>query len=223
MPYRILVQGRKDLLRQSGDRAQSDWGIDTWRYKARTYLKLVHYLVMAESLEPTVTMRPLLLEDWTSIHEWSQLEDVYRFQVWGPNSLDETLHFVEVALTEAALKPRTRFVWAAEDSDHRVIGIAELRTRDAHSGRGEVSYIVHPDRWRNGYATRMASWVIAFAFAELEMHRVEATCDPRNAASAAVLRKVGMTYEGRSREVLKIRDGWRDSEIFSILKAEWTQ
>ncbi|GLX06180.1 hypothetical protein Misp03_31070 [Microbispora sp. NBRC 16548] len=53
------------------------------------------------------------------------------------------------------------------------------------------------------------------------MHRVYATCDPRNTASAAVLNKLGMTYEGHLRHTMKLRDGWRDSAIFSILATEW--
>lgn len=166
-------------------------------------------------------MRPLLLDDWPSIHEWSQLEDVYRYQVWGPNSPNETRQFVEMALSDATIVPRSRYVRTAVNSDDRIIGIAELRLRDNGSGRADVSYIVHPTYWRRGYATKMASWVIDFAFVELAVHRVEAKCDPRNEASAAVLRKVGMNYEGRSREVLMIRDGWRDSELFGVLRAEW--
>jgi RimJ/RimL family protein N-acetyltransferase len=46
--------------------------------------------------------------------------------------------------------------------------------------------------------------------------------DPRNSASAAVLRKSGMKYEGRSRENLKLRDGWRDSDWFCVLEDEWS-
>lgn len=167
-------------------------------------------------------MRELRVGDWPSIHEWSQLEDVYRYQMWGPNSPDETRGFVETAITESARSPRVRYIWAAEVSSLQVIGIAELRVHDSTSRRGEVSYIVHPDFWRRGYGTRMARWVIEFAFTELEMHRVEATCDPRNKASAAVLQKNGMQYEGRSRENLKLRDGWRDSDRFSILEDEWS-
>jgi RimJ/RimL family protein N-acetyltransferase len=30
-----------------------------------------------------------------------------------------------------------------------------------------------------------------------------------------------MTYEGRMRQTLLIRDGWRDSKIYSILEREW--
>jgi RimJ/RimL family protein N-acetyltransferase len=47
-----------------------------------------------------------------------------------------------------------------------------------------------------------------------------ATCDPRNVASARVLEKVGMTYEGRMRHTLLLRDGWRDSDVYSILETD---
>ena len=177
---------------------------------------------MAEPLRLEISMRALRFEDWPSIHEWSQLEDVYRFQVWGPNTSNVvTRKFVEVAIGQASDIPRTRFVWTAVNSDSQVIGIAELRLHDVRSGRAEVSYTVHPKYWGLGCATQMAGWVTEFAFAELSMHRVEATCDSRNAASAAVLRKIGMSHEGRLRENQLIRDGWRDSELFSILESEW--
>jgi len=50
---------------------------------------------------------------------------------------------------------------------------------------------------------------------------VAATCDPRNEASAVVLAKIGMIYEGRLRHSIRIRDGWRDSDIYGILASEW--
>ena len=36
-----------------------------------------------------------------------------------------------------------------------------------------------------------------------------------------MLGKLGMMYEGRLRHTMLIRDGWRDSEMFSILADEW--
>jgi RimJ/RimL family protein N-acetyltransferase len=53
------------------------------------------------------------------------------------------------------------------------------------------------------------------------LHRIFATCDPRNVASRRVLTKIGMTHEGRMRETLLIRDGWRDSDVYAILKHEF--
>jgi ribosomal-protein-alanine N-acetyltransferase len=57
----------------------------------------------------------------------------------------------------------------------------------------------------------------------MDLHRVMATCDPRNLASTAVLTKVGMTFEGRLRHTMEIRDAWRDPSIFSILADEWRE
>ena len=38
----------------------------------------------------------------------------------------------------------------------------------------------------------------------------------------ALLKKVGMAYEGRTRETIRIRDGWRDSNLYAILCHEIT-
>jgi RimJ/RimL family protein N-acetyltransferase len=35
------------------------------------------------------------------------------------------------------------------------------------------------------------------------------------------MEKIGMGYEGRLREVMLIRDGWRDSLVYAILADEW--
>ncbi|WTE08870.1 GNAT family N-acetyltransferase [Streptomyces uncialis] len=52
------------------------------------------------------------------------------------------------------------------------------------------------------------------------LHRIHATCDPRNVASARVLSKLGMTHVGRLRHTARLRDGWGDSDVFSILDQE---
>lgn len=71
-----------------------------------------------------------------------------------------------------------------------------------------------------GIATAIGTELLHFAFDSLKLHRVAASCDPRNEASAAVLRKIGMAWEGRLRDTIELRDGWRDSDLFSILAGE---
>lgn len=67
----------------------------------------------------------------------------------------------------------------------------------------------------------MAHLLVNFGFKELNLHRIYATCDPRNGASAKVLEKIGMVKEGRLRENLLIKGGWRDSFVYGILEHEW--
>ncbi len=72
-----------------------------------------------------------------------------------------------------------------------------------------------------GYATEVSKLLIEFGFETLNLHRIFATCDLRNVGSYKVLEKIGMTKEGRIREDLLLKDGWRDSLLYSILEQEW--
>ncbi len=102
-----------------------------------------------------------------------------------------------------------------------MVGAGELNIRDFTNRNGEISYIVNPDYWGQGIATDVAKLLIDFGFKELKLHRIYATCDPRNIGSLTVLEKVGMTKEGKIREHLLIKDGWRDSLLYSLLEHEW--
>ena len=125
-------------------------------------------------------------------------------------------------LKTPAEQPRTRFTFAIVTKDNeKMIGAGELTIRDFSNRSGEIAYIVNPDYWGKGIATDVAALLIDFGFSKLKLHRIFATCDPRNIGSSKVLAKVGMTLEGRIREDLLIKDGWRDSLLYSVLEREW--
>lgn len=116
--------------------------------------------------------------------------------------------------------PQWRYAWVAITPGDQVVGIGELRTRAA-TRSGELSYAVHHQHWGRGVGKAIGGLLRDFGFECLALHRVEATCDPRNVASARILHALGMTLEGTLRANLLVRDGWRDSHIFSILEGEW--
>lgn len=127
-------------------------------------------------------------------------------------------------IKDASQEPRTRYVFAIVHKDmESVVGAGELNIRDFTNKNGEIGYIVNPDYWGKGLATDVANLLIDFGFSELKLHRIYATCDPRNIGSSKVLEKVGMTKEGRIRENLLIKGGWRDSLLYSILENEWQE
>ena len=61
--------------------------------------------------------------------------------------------------------------------------------------------------------------VVRYAFEDLELHRVEAACQPDNMASRRVLEKAGFAQEGVARAYLKINGAWRDHLLFAIVNA----
>jgi hypothetical protein len=53
------------------------------------------------------------------------------------------------------------------------------------------------------------------------MHRIYASCDQRNIASAHILEKLKMRKEGLRKENELLRGEWRDSYLYAILEQEW--
>jgi RimJ/RimL family protein N-acetyltransferase len=161
-----------------------------------------------------VELRPLTFADWPAVHDWARRPEACRYQAWGPNTPEQTRAFVRAAVDA----PPTRLVHAVVQDD-RVVGSAELHLRGVH--QGEIAYGVHPAHWGRGLATEVARHLLERGFQRHGLHRISATCDPRNVASGRVLAKIGMTYEGRMRETVLLRDGWRDSDLWAILAHEF--
>jgi RimJ/RimL family protein N-acetyltransferase len=169
-----------------------------------------------------ITLRELARADWPAIHAYASRPEVCRYQPWGPNTPDETVAFVEAAVASAEECPRRRYALAvALQGTDEVIGLMELYVRDVRSGVGEIAWVLRPEYWGQGITMESALALLRFGFDVLGLHRIFATCDPRNVASSRVMEKSGMTYEGRMRETLLIRDGWRDSLMYAILEHEW--
>lgn len=167
-----------------------------------------------------VTLRRIAFDDWAAVHSWARLEEVCRHQPWGPNTEEQTRAFVRAAAEAWSDIPQLRFTYVAHLEDE-LLGVGELRVRSHRHRQGEISYTVHPRVWGRGAGTSIGQELLSRGFADLGLHRIHATCDPRNLASARVLGKLGMTHEGRHRHTTLIRSGWRDSEVFSILDEEW--
>ena len=168
-----------------------------------------------------LTLRPLQPDDWEAVHTWASRSEFCRYQPWGPNTPAASRTFADDAAAAWTQSPQARFPYIA-NHDGQPIGTGELWIRNRDHRQGEIAYGLHPDLWGHGLGTAIGHELLAIGFAQLGLHRIFATCDPRNAGSAGVLRKLGMTREGALRETMLIRDGWRDSKVFSILEQEWT-
>ncbi|MFJ7955816.1 GNAT family N-acetyltransferase [Streptomyces sp. NPDC096319] len=168
----------------------------------------------------SVTLDKIVFEDWPAVHAWASLPEVCRFQSWGPNTEAQTRDFVDLAVAAWSDTPQSRFPYVAR-LGRDVVGMGELHVRSRGQRQGEISYIVHPRVWGQGIGTEIGRHLLAHGFGELGLHRIHATCDPRNLGSSRVLTKIGMTREGHLRHTALLHDGWRDSLVFSALDDEW--
>jgi RimJ/RimL family protein N-acetyltransferase len=92
---------------------------------------------------------------------------------------------------------------------------------EAH-GQGEIGFIAHPAHHGRGYTTEAAQPLLAFAFETLGLHRVVGRLEPRNAASARVLDKLGMRREAHFVENEWVKGEWQSELVYAMLAREWT-
>ncbi|MFG2540125.1 GNAT family N-acetyltransferase [Streptomyces sp. NPDC048511] len=168
----------------------------------------------------SIALNKIAWEDWPAVHAWARLPEACRHQPWGPNTEAQTQDFVDSAVKAWSDTPQRRFPYIAHVG-RETVGMGELHVRSHKQRQGEISYIVHPRLWGQGIGTEIARQLLAHGFGELGLHRIHATCDPRNLSSSRILSKIGMTQEGRLRHTALLHDGWRDSMIFSSLEGEW--
>lgn len=83
-----------------------------------------------------------------------------------------------------------------------------------------VGYWVSSRVAGRGVATAAVALAVAHALGPVGLHRVEATVDPDNAASRAVMGHVGMREEGLLRRYLDINGAWRDHLLYAITAEE---
>jgi ribosomal-protein-alanine N-acetyltransferase len=77
-------------------------------------------------------------------------------------------------------------------------------------------------RWATGGGVATAALALGLdhCFGPVMLHRVEATVRPENAASRAVLAKVGFREEGLLRRYLEVDRAWRDHLLMAITVEE---
>ena len=85
---------------------------------------------------------------------------------------------------------------------------------------GWVGYWVDSAVQGHGVATVAVALALAHALGPVGLHRVEATIDPGNAASRAVVTHLGMREEGLLRRYLDIAGAWRDHVLYAITAEE---
>jgi RimJ/RimL family protein N-acetyltransferase len=87
--------------------------------------------------------------------------------------------------------------WAAEH-ERRLIGHLGVRHLPEIGGT-ELLYLLERPAWGHGFATEGARATISFARNHLGLRYLLALAVPENAASVAVMRRCGFTFEGATR------------------------
>lgn len=151
---------------------------------------------------------------YASIPEFSQ------YDVWGPNSVDDSKAFVAGCIKETSTTPTLRYELAIVLKDEGLlIGGCSLKRSDDSETMASLGFAVNPDFQNNGYATEVAVALIDFGFKILGLSKVLAECDTRNIASYRVMEKAGMSRVGIKQGDREIRGALVDGYHYEIAAA----
>lgn len=127
-----------------------------------------------------------------------------------------------IATHAAAWSRRENLALAICDltAPHELLGSISLHLSLTHS-HGEIGYWIGIPHWGRGFATEAARALMAYAFTELGLHRVQGRHFTRNAASGRVMQKLGMRLEGIHRDAYLRWGQFEDVAAYAILAPEW--
>lgn len=104
----------------------------------------------------------------------------------------------------------------------QLAGVAGFHKIDWGNQKTEIGYWLGASLQGRGLMTQTCRALIAHAFAEWGLHRIEIHCGVGNTKSAAIPKRLGFTREGCIRDAERLADGhFNGLEVFGMLSEEW--
>ncbi|GAA0414752.1 N-acetyltransferase [Acrocarpospora corrugata] len=174
---------------------------------------------------PRLLLRPFETDDVPAAHAFHSLPEVTRYLYWEPRDLDKVRASVEEKSQVRELTDAGQVLALAvcERATGALVGESLLFWHSREHRQGEIGYMFHPAHHGKGYATEAARQMLRLGFDGLELHRITARADGRNAASARVMERLGMRKEAHLIENEMVKGEWTDEIVYAMLRREWDE
>ena len=147
-------------------------------------------------------------------------EDAYEvFE--GLRNQEEFLYYAnkEKVFLEEHLKSLENIDKKYENLDYynKIVGLIALKVMEINDSV-EFSYGIDNRYTGNGYMSEALNCIIDFALNRMDVNRIQGGCCIENKASKRVMEKCNMHHEGILKSYLKLKDGFHDLHMFSLVK-----
>ena len=163
-------------------------------------------------------MHPIDAED---MYDYAKRPEVTKYLLWREH---EDIYFTRDYLNYINRRYALGdfYDWAIiERESRRMIGTCGFTKIDVPNNSAEIGYVLNPDFHRRGFGSEAVKRVMKFGFEELGLNRIEARFMQGNEASLALMKSVGMTFEGYMRDLIFVKGSYRTVGISSILRSEY--
>lgn len=113
------------------------------------------------------------------------------------------------------------FLFPHEDPTRVVGGVRLSMIQQAPAHFCNLGYQLAAEFEGQGYMSEALKAVVAYAFDDLNLHRLHAAYMPHNLRSGKVLRRLGFQVDGFARDYLFIAGAWQDHVLTSLTNPAW--
>lgn len=170
-----------------------------------------------------VILRPFCASDREAFAQYRSDPDVARYQSWeAPYTLEEAAEFIDQMRERQPGIPGQWYQFAIERREKQgIIGDCALHILGDNPRQGEIGFTLARAYQAQGLATEAVTTLLDYAFGDLNLHRVTATCDASNVPSARLLARIGMRREAHFIENVWFKGAWSSEFQFALLQREW--
>lgn len=173
-------------------------------------------------LETTrLRLRPLARADAADVFAYAADAQVAATTTWQPHrTLAQSRQFIDRVLQR--YEHGRPAAWAVVlKATGSVIGTCGFTAVDTGNRRGEIGYALGRDYWGRGLMTEAVRAILPVGFQKLKLECIAAVCLSDNIASARVLEKAGLTYQGTLRDAILHKGTYRDLQQYSISRSDF--
>jgi len=149
-------------------------------------------------------------------------EEVARFITPPTTAVEGFERFIDYTLRERTLGTLACFAVVPQGLD-TAIGIFQLRALYGQFSTAEWGFALGSPFWGTGLFSQAAALVMAFAFNDVGIKRLEARSMVENGRANAALRKIGARQEAVLRQSTAKNGRLHDEQLWAILEADWRQ
>src|SRR5260221_10404862 len=171
---------------------------------------------------PRLILRGIEESDADAVFAYASSPTITRYTLWDSHKdMNDTIAFVrDYAMAGYLEKLPDPYAICLKSDPDRVIGTLGASWAKRTNRCMELGYVLSEAYHGQGIVPEAARAMLGHLFAAYEVERVQAHCMTPNVASARVMQKIGMTFEGTLRSSLFHRGAFWDMHMYSILRRE---
>lgn len=171
-----------------------------------------------------LVIRPIRSDDVEGLWERRNDPSTAEFQNWTlPYPKEKAQKLIDEMVGFDAAPPPDGWIQLAIDDAATGATIGDLALGLTFAGRcAEIGWTINASERGRGIATEAASTLTAWLFESVGVSRVSAMTHPDNLASVRVAERLGMVFEGHTRNSYWVGDENSDDWIFAMTRDDWS-